>query len=164
MPSPKERIIRKIELPNFSHTNILIINYLWAAFEHMATRTQTFATAIANVCNRDCKRLQSGVYTIIWRVGYGSVGIKMAIKGCTQTVCWLIFGGQKSPKRTVWKEEFMFSNTQKRDFSALIRHNVQWFYVYGMQNVQKTKWHYVSTLGCLQTNCHFLLTPSMRPN
>ena len=49
----------------FSYTNILIINYLWAAFEHMATRTQTFATAIANVCNRDCKYLQSGVYTII---------------------------------------------------------------------------------------------------
>ena len=52
-------------MPIFSYTNILIINYLWSAFEHMAARTQTFATAIANVCNRDCKYLQSGVYTII---------------------------------------------------------------------------------------------------
>ena len=50
---------------HFSYTNILIINYLYAAFEHMAARTQTFATAIANVCNRDCKYLQSGVYTNI---------------------------------------------------------------------------------------------------
>ena len=50
---------------HFSYTNILIINYLYAAFEHMAARTQTFATAIANVCNHDCKYLQSGVYTII---------------------------------------------------------------------------------------------------
>ena len=50
---------------HFSYTNILIVNYLWEAFEHMAVRTQTFATAIANVCNRDCKYLQSGVYTII---------------------------------------------------------------------------------------------------
>ena len=142
----------------------MIINYLWTAFEHMAVRTQTFATAIANVCNRDCKYLQSGVYTIIWRGEYGSMGIKMAMKGCTQTVGWLFFRGQKSPKRTVWKEEFMFTNTQKRDFSAQIRHNVQWFYLYGRKNVHENKLHYVSTLGCLQTNSHFLLTPSMRQN
>ena len=50
---------------HFSYTYILILNYLWAAFEHRTARTQTFATAIANVCNHDCKYMQTGVYTII---------------------------------------------------------------------------------------------------
>ena len=60
-----EKNYAKHKNAHFSYTNILIINYLWSAFEHLATRTQSLVTAIANVCNRDCKYLQSGVYTII---------------------------------------------------------------------------------------------------
>ena len=50
----------------FSYTNILIINYLWAAFEDMATRTQTFATAIANICSLEFIPLSDGLDMVLW--------------------------------------------------------------------------------------------------
>ena len=138
----------------------LIFNELEWLFIRFLAQMHIFATSLANVCDRGCKRLRPGSQPLI---GIRNCLLQTILRGPPRHLAksiWSKTRGQNAPKimfksiRNETKSLFL------HEFPAQNRPNVQWFSLDGKKMLQNAECHFVSKQSI---SVAFWYTPPLHP-